>query len=120
MKNSRYEYAPIVRRKKIQWPNDARIALWVAPNIEFFHFDMPIRGSGSSHVPDVPGYALRDYGSRGGVFRIMEVLDRFDIRGSVLLNAEVCEHHSAIIEEGNNRQWEWLGHGMTNSISMLD
>ena len=110
----------IIDRKKIVWPNDGRIALWVAPNIEYFHFDMPIRGSGSNHAPDVPGYTLRDYGSRVGVFRIMEVLDKYGIRASVLLNAEVCEQHPPIIEEGNKRQWEWLGHGMTNSISMLD
>ena len=120
MQNRRYDYVPIIRRKKITWPKDTRIALWVAPNIEFFHFDMPIRGSGSNHAPDVPGYTLRDYGSRVGVFRIMDVLEQFNIRASVLLNAEVCQHHPAIIEEGNKREWEWLGHGMTNSISMLD
>ena len=48
------------------------------------------------------------------------MLDKYGIRASVLLNAEVCEQHPPIIEEGNKRQWEWLGHGMTNSISMLD
>jgi allantoinase len=63
---------------------------------------------------------LRDYGSRVGVFRIMDVLDKFGIRASVLLNAEVCEHHPEIIAEGNKRNWEWLGHGLTNSVSMLD
>jgi peptidoglycan/xylan/chitin deacetylase (PgdA/CDA1 family) len=55
-----------------------------------------------------------------GVFRIMDVLDKHDIRASVLLNAEVCDQHPPIIEEGNKRKWEWLGHGMTNSVSMLD
>jgi allantoinase len=120
MKNPRYDYSPIITREKIVWPNGGRIALWVAPNIEYFHFDMPIRGSGSNHKPDVPGYTLRDYGSRVGVFRIMSVLDKFGIRASVLLNAEVCEHHPEIIAEGNKRNWEWLGHGLTNSVSMLD
>ena len=85
MENHRYDYSPIIRRPKIEWPNDGRIALWVAPNIEYFHFDMPIRGSGSNHAPDVPGYTLRDYGSRVGVFRIMEVLDKYGIRASVFL-----------------------------------
>ncbi|MBI4529098.1 MAG: polysaccharide deacetylase family protein [Deltaproteobacteria bacterium] len=120
MTNPRYDYAPIIRRKALKWPEGARIALWVAPNIEYFHFDKPIRGSGSSHVPDVPGYTLRDYGSRIGVFRLMRVLDKHRIRASVLLNAEVCSNHPEIIEEGNKRSWEWLGHGMTNSTSMLD
>ena len=71
MDTRRYDYSPIIRRPKIEWPNHGHIALWVAPNIEYFHFDKPIRGSGSNHVPDVPGYTLRDYGARVGVFRIM-------------------------------------------------
>ncbi len=120
MENRRYEYLPSIKRKKIEWPNRARIALWVCPNIEYFHFDKPIRGSGSAHVPDVPGYTLRDYGSRVGVFRLMDVFDKYGIRASVLLNAEVCEHHPAIIEEGKKRNWEWLGHGLTNSVAMSD
>ena len=119
-RNPRYDYLPIVGRKKIKWPNDAPVALWVGPNIEYFHFDNPIRGSGSARVPDIPGYTLRDYGSRAGVFRIMDVLDRHAIRASVLLNAEVCDHHPAIIEEGVKRNWEWLGHGLTNSAAMND
>jgi len=69
-------------------------------------------------VPEVPAYSLRDYGSRVGIFRLMKVLDRYGIRASVLLNAEVCDHHPAIIEEGNKRNWEWLGHGLTNSVWM--
>ncbi len=120
MENRRYDYLPSIKRKKIKWPNGARIALWVGPNIEYFHIDKPIRGHGGAHVPDVPGYTLRDYGSRVGVFRLMEVLDKYGIRASVLLNADVCEHHPAIIEEGKKRNWEWLGHGLTNSVAMTD
>lgn len=120
MENRRYDYLPIIKRKKIEWPNRARIALWVCPNIEYFHIDQPIRGHGGSHVPDVPGYTLRDYGSRIGVFRLMDVLDKYGIRASVLLNADVCDRHPAIIEEGKKREWEWLGHGLTNSAAMSD
>src|SRR5205814_1954061 len=74
MQTDRYDYSPIVRRAPLKWPNDARIALMVAPNIEFFHIDKAIPGAASSQLPDVTGYALRDYGSRVGVFRMMEVL----------------------------------------------
>ena len=38
MQEPRYDYDPIIKRKKIEWPNGTRIALWVAPNIEYFHF----------------------------------------------------------------------------------
>jgi len=118
MQTDRYDYSPMIRRAPLKWPNDARIALMVAPNIEFFHIYKAIPGAASSQLPDVTGYALRDYGSRVGVFRMMEVLDNHRIRATVLLNADVCQHHPAIIEEGNKRQWEWLGHGITNNIRM--
>jgi allantoinase len=116
MQTNRYDYSPIIRRKPLKWPNGGRVALMVAPNIEFFHIDKVIPGAPSSYLPDVTGYALRDYGARVGVFRMMDVLDKHDIRASVLLNADVCAHHPAIIEEGNKRGWEWLGHGVTNNI----
>jgi len=61
---------------------------------------------------------LRDYGARIGVFRVMEILDKHEIRASVLLNSDVCVHYPAIIEEGRKRDWEWLGHGVTNNIRM--
>jgi allantoinase len=112
----RYDYSPIIGRKPLEWPNHARVALMVAPNIEFFHIDKVIPGASSPQLPDVMGYALRDYGSRIGVFRMMEVLDRHGIRATVLLNSDVCTHHPAIIDEGNKRHWEWLGHGATNNI----
>src|SRR5689334_3943097 len=116
MQTDRYDYSPIIHRRPFKWPNGARVALVVAPNIEFFHIDKVIPGAPSAQLPDVTGYALRDYGSRIGVFRMMDVLDKHAIRASVLLNADVCAHHPAIIEEGNRRAWEWLGHGVTNNI----
>jgi hypothetical protein len=72
VQTDRYDYSPIIHRKRLKWPNNARIALIVAPNIEFFHIDKVIPGAPSALLPDVTGYALRDYGSRIGVFRMME------------------------------------------------
>ena len=118
MQNRRYDYLPTIKRKDLQWPNGARVALWVCPNIEYFHIDKPIPNFGSPKLPDVRSYSLRDYGSRVGIFRLMDVLDKYGIRASVLLNAEVCEQYPAIIEEGVKRNWEWLGHGVTNNIPL--
>src|SRR5262249_9112309 len=75
-----------------------------------------IPGAPNSGLPDVTGYALRDYGSRIGVFRMMEVLDRHGIRATVLLNSDVCAHHPAIIEEVNKRKGKWLDPRGTNNI----
>ena len=116
METQRYDYQAIVDRPPLRWPNGARVALWVCPNIECFHIDRAVRAPGAApHLPDVQSYSLRDYGSRVGVFRMMDVFDKHGIRASVLLNAEVCDRHPKIIEEGKKRNWEWLGHGLTNN-----
>ena len=62
MQTDRYDYSPIIKRKPLKWPNGARVALMVAPNIEFFHVDKVIPGAPSSQLPDVTGYALRWFG----------------------------------------------------------
>jgi len=118
MENRRYDYQPITTRPTLKWPGDARIAVWVSPNIEYFHIDQPIPNFGMSQVPDVRGYSQRDYGARVGVFRMMEVLDKYAIRASAQLNSECCIHHREIIDEGVKRDWEWLGHGVTNNLPL--
>ena len=32
----RMDYSPIIDRPIIKWPNNARVAFWVAPNIEHY------------------------------------------------------------------------------------
>ncbi len=38
------------------------------------------------------------------------------MRGTVALNSDVCNEYPRIIEEGKKLDWEWMGHGTTNSI----
>ena len=116
-----FPYAPIIARKKLSWPNGARLALWVIPNIEFFALNERIpTATATGKVPDVPNWSARDYGNRIGVFRFMEVFDRYGIRATVALNSDVCRYHPEIIAEGNKRQWEWMGHNETNSRRLID
>ncbi len=114
-----FPYSPIVSRKKLSWPNGARVALWVIPNVEFFPLDKAIAG-GLGKVPDVPTWSIRDYGNRIGIFRFMELFDRFGIRATAALNSDVCLHHPAIVAEGNKRGWEWMGHNITNVTRLID
>lgn len=116
--NLRYDYDPIVARRKIEWPNKAPVAFWICPNIEYFHIDKPILESPNPTVPEISAYSLRDYGARVGVFRMMEVFDKHGIRASVLLNSDACDRYPFIIEEGMKRNWEWLGHGITNNLRL--
>ena len=119
MEHQRFSYSPIVDRKPLRFPNGARVAVWVIPNIEHFHFDKPATSITpvTAHLrPDVLNYSWRDYGVRVGIWRMMEVMDRYNVPGTVALNSEVCAHYPQIIEAGNQRHWEWMGHGTTNSV----
>jgi peptidoglycan/xylan/chitin deacetylase (PgdA/CDA1 family) len=109
-----FPYSPIHQRPRIAWPDGARVALWVIPNIEFFALDQPISGQ-ASRTPNVPDWSARDYGNRVGVFRLMEVMERFGIRGTVALNSDLCARHPEIISRAAELGWENMGHCESNT-----
>lgn len=109
-----FPYCPLADRPPIRWPNGARVALWVIPNIEFMPLNEPVQAS-RSPVPDVKGFSDFDYGNRVAVFRLMEVLDRHGIRATVALNSDICDHHPEIIAAGVARRWEFMGHCQSNA-----
>ena len=95
--NTRYDFSPITQRPAFRWPNGERLALWVCVNVEHFKLDLPATAErdGSTQLkPDV-NYGWRDYGLRVGIWRILEIMDRMGIPGSVTLNGEVCEFETA-------------------------
>jgi len=126
MNPSRYgpfPYSPITSRPPLAWPNGARVAVWLNPNIEFFRLDdvMPSNLNERvprehAKVPSVRNWALRDFGNRVGVWRIMKVLSKYGVRATTALNSEVCDHHPQIIEEALKLGWELMGHGQTNAM----
>jgi peptidoglycan/xylan/chitin deacetylase (PgdA/CDA1 family) len=117
--NQLYDYSPIIERAPLALPNGARVAFWVGLNVEHYQVDKPstsIFGGTAALQPDPLNYGWRDYAPRVGIWRMMDVLDKYRIRASVLLNSDVCERYPQIIREGNKRGWVWLAHGKNNSI----
>lgn len=110
--HSLFPYRAIVDAPKVQWPEGARVAVWVIPNVEHFHIE---DGNGA---PDIRNYSRRDYGNRVGVWRVMDVLAKHKICGTVALNAEVGLHYPRIMQAMKQLKWELMGHGLTNSRSL--
>ncbi|MBF2755187.1 MAG: polysaccharide deacetylase family protein [Gammaproteobacteria bacterium AqS3] len=105
-------------RPKITWPNGAQIALWVAPNIEFYELHPPAnpqRRPWPRPLPDIVPYAHRDYGNRAGLWRMMQAMDDCGMRGSISLSVALCDHHPEIIEACRQRDWEFFSHGIYNT-----
>jgi allantoinase len=113
-----YDYWPYKNRKKIVWKNGAKIAFWVAPNIEFYELNPPknpLRTPWAKPNPDISGYSMRDYGNRSGHYRMMDAMDKHNVRGSISLSVAMCQHHPEIIRACVERDWEFFSHGIYNT-----
>jgi allantoinase len=117
-----FAYSPINRRPPLKWPNGARVALWVIPNIEFFSLKAALPGhpweKASGEGPTVRAWGQRDYGNRVGIFRIMDVLTKHGIRATATVNSAICDHHPQILEDAVRLGWEFMGHNKLNAIRL--
>lgn len=107
---------------RITWPDGARIAFWLAPNIEYYEIDAaknPVRAAWPRPYPDMQNWSWRDYGNRVGVWRCLEVFDKHGMAGSVSLNSAMCRHLPEVVEEFTSRDWELFCHGEYNTRYLL-
>ena len=117
MDHDRYDWSELSKRKPIQWPGGARIALWVTVSLQWFPLDQqgkPFKPLGSLQTayPDLRHYTLRDYGNRVGIYRIMKALERHAIRPSAPVNAAVAVRYPSLVREIASKGWELVGHGL--------
>ena len=115
----RVDYSPIIDRPTLKWPGNARVAVWVAPNIEHYEY-LPVYDGLRNPwprvpYPDVQQYSHRDYGNRVGFWRMLEVLDKHGIKCGVSLNMAVLEHYPEIAEAMVERDWDFMSHGIYNT-----
>ena len=115
----RFDYVPLTDRPVLKWPGGARVAFWLAPNIEHYEYLPPpsdIRNPWPRVPhPDAMSYALRDYGNRVGIWRMIDVTDKHDMRCTVSLNEAVLEHYPEIRDAMVKRDWDYMTHGIYNT-----
>jgi allantoinase len=115
--HGRYEYAPITRRARFDWPEGKRLAVYVALNLEHYAF-----GEGLTEElvpgmpqPDVLNFSWRDYGNRVGAWRLRRLLEELKIPATVLVNSELYSYAPELIAAFRARGDEIVAHGRTNS-----
>jgi peptidoglycan/xylan/chitin deacetylase (PgdA/CDA1 family) len=117
--DERLPYSAILERPPLRWPKGARVAVWVAPNIEHYEYQPRVVGVREPYPrsphPDVLNYAYRDYGNRVGVWRLFEVLDRHAIRCTVSLSMAVLKMFPDIAQAMEARGWDYMSHGLFNT-----
>jgi peptidoglycan/xylan/chitin deacetylase (PgdA/CDA1 family) len=113
-----YPYFPYSDRPRLHWPESARIAFWLAPNIEFYELDpppSPARPTWFRPMPDILNYSWRDYANRVGVWRMMDVMAKHGVRASISTSVALMDHYPEVIEAGTALGWEWFSHGIYNT-----
>ena len=115
--HGRYDYSNITKRSDYTWPNGARLAVYVAINIEAFGFGI---GKGVAIAPpdqamSASVYSWRDYGNRVGVWRLFDLFDELGLPVEAQMNLEVYDAAPDVPERLRKRGDEIVAHGVTNS-----
>ncbi|MBC7435634.1 MAG: polysaccharide deacetylase family protein [Bdellovibrionales bacterium] len=115
--HGRFDYLPITRRPDYQWPNGARLAVYLGFNLEHFAFGEGL-GAAIGPVtpePDVLNYAWREYGNRVGAWRCLELFDTLALPAATILNTALYDHCPELVQACVARGDELVGHGHTNA-----
>lgn len=113
-----YDFRAYRNRPKLAWPGGKPVAVWIAPNLEYYEIDPPAhpqRRSWAKPHPDVVGYSHRDYANRVGHWRMADAMSRHGFLGSVSLSVALCQHHPEVVEHANSLGWEFFSHGIYNT-----
>ena len=121
MDNPWYDYAPYPKRPKLNWPRNARVAFYVVLHLEYYELlppdgvvkDSRFTGEFGTYQPDYRTWTQREYGNRTGIFRVLDVLDRYQIRAGVAVNAMAAERYPFLMEQFRKRNYEIIGHGVS-------
>lgn len=116
MDHDLYDWSNALKRKPIRFPDGVKLALWITPVLEFFPLTPNAEGPRApGHMvtpfPDLRTYTTKDYGNRVGIFRILKLLDDFEVTASVVMNAAIAERYPALLREITERRFEIIAHG---------
>jgi hypothetical protein len=116
--HNRFGYSAITERPDFSWPEEKRLAVYIAVCME--HFSYGTGGLGLSYSPGLPhpntyNWAWREYGNRVGGWRLLALLEQHEVPATVLLNTECYEHCPELVAAYRAAGAEIVGHGRTNS-----
>ena len=116
MDHDRYDWSMLTDRKDVNWPNGKKLALWVNVSLQFFPLDqkgVPVKPQGGMIMPypDLRHYSLRDYGNRVGIYRLLKAFDKYGVKSTYAVNAELAKRVPYLMAALKERGVEMLGHG---------
>jgi allantoinase len=118
---------------KLRWPNQARLAVALAGNLEAWT-ETPdprlrrirhVGGSNPIKEEDVKSqYDCRtasenDYGGRTGIWRILRILDKYGVKASFNVNALCTLRYPEAVKAVHERGHEVVGHSYAEDVQLI-
>jgi allantoinase len=99
-----YAWSAIHERPPVRWPDGKSVAVWLCVSLEWFPIvpnDTPFRAPGHMQTayPDYRHYTARDYGTRVGVYRLLDAFAKAGVRVSFATNSAIAERYPELVAE---------------------
>jgi peptidoglycan/xylan/chitin deacetylase (PgdA/CDA1 family) len=107
-----------MRLAPIKWPNNAKIA--VSFFVAFEAFEKSSQYRRSEGKPDYASLAYGEYGGKAGIWRIMDVLARNGVKGTIDTNGRIAEDFPDALRDLHAGGHEIVGHGWVNDTPLSD
>ena len=119
MDHPHHAFRTLTEAPRFAWPDDARIAFTVTLVLDHWELNPPTGANPDPRIvsplgkffPDWLTWSQREYGARVGIFRVLDVLDRFGVTPSVALGAAAAKRYPELVDELLRRNACFLAHG---------
>ncbi len=105
-----------MRPAPFELPNKAKIAVSFFVALESFIKYSQYRRGGDK--PDYASLAYGEFGGRVGIWRIMDILNKYGIKGTIDTNGLAAQKFPDAVKELHNAGHEIVAHGWANDISL--
>ena len=117
--HAHYDWDPLHRRTPLVWPDNKQIAVSAHVYLEYMELDPPedaiadarFAGALGSYFPDFQNYSRREFGNRVGIFRVLEILERYGLQVTICANAMAAKRYPYLIEHCRKAGHRFVAHG---------
>lgn len=110
-----YAWSPLRERAPVGWPEGKALAVWPVVSLEWFPImpsDKPFRAPGHMQTayPDYRHYTSREYGSRVGVYRLLDAFAKSGVKASFATNSAIAERYPSLVADIVSAGHEIIAH----------
>ncbi len=117
MDHDLYPYSNLFKRPKCTWADGKSLLIWPVISLEYFPMvpsDDPFRAPGHMQTayPDYRHYTAREYGTRIGIYRLLDAFEKNGIEISVAMNSKVAQRYPELAKDIASAGHEVVAHSV--------